>query len=267
MLQGVTTAQLAQAEASDFIVLDDGALVRGDHVFDDVAPGSETRVWGNPLNNGYRTLIPGVVGFYSSPDPLHMQTQMNHLGPAVYAYAANRPFTYQDPDGRDPDGWESALAFGLVTPDQVAGYRTAALEGGTLGVGALTGGAAGATALTAARALWLSGVASSKALVLSARLSVASGFVAFRGAFDRLGGVGCSGGDSGRRTADAAEIFRRLANYHGIPEALSSDRLHAIKELWGRGAADNVLFDLTGNVFDPKTGEWLGSLTEGGGGR
>ena len=63
------------------------------------------------LNNGYRTLIPGVVGFYSSPDPLHMRTQMSHLGPAVYAYAANRPFVYQDPDGRY---FESAIDFAAI---------------------------------------------------------------------------------------------------------------------------------------------------------
>jgi len=30
----------------------------------------------------------------------------------------------------------------------------------------------------------------------------------------------------------------------------------------GRGPADNVLFDLTGGVYDPKTLEWIGSLTE-----
>lgn len=29
-------------------------------------------------------------------------------------------------------------------------------------------------------------------------------------------------------------------------------------------AADNVVFDMTGNVFSPETGELLGSLTEGG---
>jgi len=32
----------------------------------------------------------------------------------------------------------------------------------------------------------------------------------------------------------------------------------------GRGGAANVLFDLTGNVYDPDTGERLGSLTQVG---
>jgi hypothetical protein len=31
-----------------------------------------------------------------------------------------------------------------------------------------------------------------------------------------------------------------------------------------RGPADNVLFDLSGGVYDPETLESLGSLTEGG---
>jgi hypothetical protein len=31
-----------------------------------------------------------------------------------------------------------------------------------------------------------------------------------------------------------------------------------------RGPADNVIFDMTGNVYDPVTKEWLGSLTQGG---
>jgi hypothetical protein len=60
------------------------------------------------------------------------------------------------------------------------------------------------------------------------------------------------------------EIFGRLEEYHGIDPALASERLHAIKKKSGRGAGDNVIFDLTGNVFDPDTLEWLGSMTEGG---
>jgi hypothetical protein len=41
-------------------------------------------------------------------------------------------------------------------------------------------------------------------------------------------------------------------------------RLHEIKAATGRGPADDVVFDLTGNVYDPGTGELLGSLTAGG---
>jgi catalase (peroxidase I) len=67
-----------------------------------------------------------------------------------------------------------------------------------------------------------------------------------------------------RRTTDAREVFRRLAKYHGMTAQLTSDRLHLLKEAHGRGPADNVVFDLTGNVFDSDTLAWLGSLTVGG---
>ncbi len=68
-----------------------------------------------------------------------------------------------------------------------------------------------------------------------------------------------------RRTRDEEEVFRRLERYHGIEQALASRRLHGIKQQAGRQADDPVLFDLTGNVYDPATLEWLGGLTEGGG--
>ena len=68
-----------------------------------------------------------------------------------------------------------------------------------------------------------------------------------------------------RSTADAHEVYRRLRVFHGVSEKTASDRLHDLKAAHGRGADDNVLFDLTGNVYDPDTREWLGSLTAGGG--
>jgi len=52
----------------------------------------------NSFNNGYRSLW---FGRYTSPDPLHLQTQLSHLGAQAYTYAANRPQVYQDPDGRN----------------------------------------------------------------------------------------------------------------------------------------------------------------------
>jgi len=66
------------------------------------------------------------------------------------------------------------------------------------------------------------------------------------------------------RTAEITEVYRRLRVYHGIDEAVASERLHELKTEQGRGAADPLLFDLTGNVYDPATREWIGSLTEGG---
>jgi hypothetical protein len=68
-----------------------------------------------------------------------------------------------------------------------------------------------------------------------------------------------------RSTFDANEVFRRLAKYHGVSAPTASGRLHRLKSANGRGPADNVLFDLTGNVYDPDTRAWLGNLTAGGG--
>lgn len=66
------------------------------------------------------------------------------------------------------------------------------------------------------------------------------------------------------KTATIHEVYRRLAKYHGIDVNLASDRLHDLKQREGRSPADDLVFDLTGNVYDPVTLEWLGSLTEGG---
>lgn len=67
-----------------------------------------------------------------------------------------------------------------------------------------------------------------------------------------------------RTTGCFNEVARRLGKNHGIDRATASERLHKIKSEMGRGPADNVIFDLTGNVYDPRTGEYLGSLTQGG---
>jgi hypothetical protein len=62
----------------------------------------------------------------------------------------------------------------------------------------------------------------------------------------------------------AQQVFLHLERFHGIAPALASERLHIIKEKLGYKADDNVIFDFTGNVFDPRTLELLGSMTEGG---
>jgi RHS repeat-associated protein len=67
-----------------------------------------------------------------------------------------------------------------------------------------------------------------------------------------------------RTTIDPQEVYRRLEKFHGIDPAKAGDRLHDIKKSANLGPADNVVFDLTGNVYD-KGGNWLGSLTAGGG--
>ncbi|MCK5940959.1 MAG: hypothetical protein KAI24_03225 [Planctomycetes bacterium] len=67
-----------------------------------------------------------------------------------------------------------------------------------------------------------------------------------------------------RLSTNEADIFARLAKHNGIDPKLAGSRLHDIKAAAGRGGADNVIFDFTGNVFSPQTGELLGSLTQGG---
>jgi len=64
-----------------------------------------------------------------------------------------------------------------------------------------------------------------------------------------------------RTTTNEQEIFKRLEKFHGIDPHVASKRLHKIKQLSGRGGADNVIFDMTGNVYS-KSGEWIGSLTQ-----
>jgi len=49
------------------------------------------------INNGYRSLWNGR---YTSPDPLHLHSQMQFIGAQAYTYAAHRPQVNQDPDGR-----------------------------------------------------------------------------------------------------------------------------------------------------------------------
>lgn len=69
-----------------------------------------------------------------------------------------------------------------------------------------------------------------------------------------------------RTTSSWDDIARRLQANHAISPELASQRLHALKQSNGLGGADNVVFDRTGNVFDPRSGDLLGSLTQGGAG-
>jgi len=62
----------------------------------------------------------------------------------------------------------------------------------------------------------------------------------------------------------AKALYKRLERFHGIGEELASERLHEIKCRAGYGGDDNVVLDFTGNVYDPGSLRWIGSLTEGG---
>jgi RHS repeat-associated protein len=105
----------------------------------------------------------------------------------------------------------------------------------------------------------------------TAGLQRAGSWVAQRCA-DLGGETGSIGGDgierlgaNARSTSSFDEIARRLSQFNGISADAASERLHAIKAAYGLGGADNVLFDLSGNVYDATTRELLGRLTEGGG--
>lgn len=67
-----------------------------------------------------------------------------------------------------------------------------------------------------------------------------------------------------QRTASFRTLSQHLLTHHGIEVHVARERLHYIKQSTGRGGADDVLFDLTGNVYAATTGEYLGSLTQGG---
>jgi hypothetical protein len=72
-----------------------------------------------------------------------------------------------------------------------------------------------------------------------------------------------------RTTGNVNEVYRRLTLYHGISKELASQRLHRIKSAAGRSDDDDVVFDLTGNIYEldpnePQLLHWLGCLTAGG---
>lgn len=62
----------------------------------------------------------------------------------------------------------------------------------------------------------------------------------------------------------AEQAFMHYEKFHGIKPTLASDRLHEIKHGMGYPANRSVVFDRTGNIYDPDTLEWIGSLTAGG---
>jgi hypothetical protein len=84
---------------------------------------------------------------------------------------------------------------------------------------------------------------------------------------DQTGSLGYGELPARARTyTDFDEAAAHLDRFHGIDPRLASARLHAIKDEFGLSGAENVLIDRTGNVYDQFTREWLGSLTQGGGG-
>ena len=59
-----------------------------------------------------------------------------------------------------------------------------------------------------------------------------------------------------------AEAFKHLQQYHGLDPNVASNRLHIVKEDAGLGATDNVVIGRTGDVYDARNGDRLGTLTD-----
>jgi RHS repeat-associated protein len=57
------------------------------------------------------------------------------------------------------------------------------------------------------------------------------------------------------------KAYRHLKKYHGVDPTAASNRLHKLKKLGGLDPADDVAIGRTGDVYNAKTGEYLGSLT------
>jgi hypothetical protein len=56
--------------------------------------------------------------------------------------------------------------------------------------------------------------------------------------------------------------FDHLWKYHGVDPVTASNRLHKPYALGGLGPADDVAIGRTGDVYNAKTGQWLGTLTD-----
>ncbi len=77
------------------------------------------------------------------------------------------------------------------------------------------------------------------------------------------GGAGKIPGHPYRGPNAARDAFQHLEKFHATDPHVASERLHAIKEAAGLGPADNAIIGRTGDVYNPYTGEKIGSLTQG----
>ena len=62
----------------------------------------------------------------------------------------------------------------------------------------------------------------------------------------------------------ASRAFQHLERFHGVDPKVASNRLHVLKRQAGLGPADDAIIGRTGDVYNPYTGERLGSLTDPG---
>jgi len=57
-------------------------------------------------------------------------------------------------------------------------------------------------------------------------------------------------------------LYDQLDAYHGVTPNEASEAIHEIKAAFGLPPDYDLLFDMTGNVYDAATGDWLASITE-----
>jgi RHS repeat-associated protein len=193
----------------------------------------------------------------------------------LFAYVGNAPTQHNDPTGHI--GPAAAMALGCavgagasILPDILAGRKVNwPLAYAGCGLGAVGGfaaaGVGGSGAAAAAAAAGAAGGSAGTAAGAAMSRAAARGADAVRYGSHSLGAAEPVLPRNARSTMNATEVFRRLQQYHGIDQVTASQRLHDIKAASGRGPADNVLFDLTGGVYDPVTRRLLGHLTQGGG--
>jgi len=86
----------------------------------------------------------------------------------------------------------------------------------------------------------------------------------FEWPFESVGGGGgiCIPGRPFRGENAPEQAYEHLEEYHGLDPKVASNRLHILKQHGGLGAADDVIIGRTGDVYNAKTGENLGNLTD-----
>jgi len=202
----------------------------------DYAPyGELMRNAGLPLTVGYTGhLWDSAIGQYYAPfryyNPQTARWNMRDPlgvvdGPNMYAYVAGNPV-----NGIDPTG-------GCVTPETI-------WDIGNLGYDLVYGSwwDVGFDAIAVALPIVPAG------LTKVGKIAKISGRIP---------------GDT-RYLKNVDDVFKRLKKYHGIDHHTASQRLHKLKsKIKGSRKNPDVIFDRTGGVYSP-TGEFLGSLTEGG---
>jgi RHS repeat-associated protein len=198
-------------------------------------------------------------------------------GGNLYAYCFDKPLKYRDALGLEGGNPISAGGDAIYYP--LNGWNSANVPGGTWQQLNASGLEIGLNAdIVAAKAGTVAAVVISIAPEEGITFAILNGIVVLQAMTGHSGGscpqnneneqpllgMASEGLSFPFRQRPIEDVFRNLEEYHGISENLASLRLHQIKEASGFGGK-NVVVDMTGNVYNPFTGELIGSLTQGGG--